>query len=143
VAAPRRLWPAAISRPVALAASLAAVAAAGALTFGPWRPWDRGDTEIRGSQLQPLAPVGFVSPPIEFRWASPIVAARFKVEVADELGRVLGVLDAERDRATDPSLSGRLVPGVTYRWTVTALDAGGAPLMRSPPREFVLSGAGG
>jgi hypothetical protein len=130
------------SRPALLAAAVAATAVTGAVLWRLGPPSAPSEAAIRGSAIQALAPVGAVSGPIEFRWASPIVAESYVVEVKDARGRVAATLLAEEERAADPSLDRRLLEGERYLWTVTALDADGEPLSRSAPQAFVRASAG-
>jgi len=97
--------------------------------------------DIRGTSLQPLAPIGTVAPPVEFRWASPVNAARYRVEVRDESSGEIFVR-VESDTATvslTPEHSSRLTRGRPYSWVVIAVGPGGEEIMRAPPRSFVVS----
>jgi hypothetical protein len=104
----------------------------------PPPPLPSGES-VRGSTLQPLAPIGEVRPPVQFRWASPVAAARFEIEVRDDEHRLVFSLATDRPPADLPPdrLAG-LVPGRSYSWVVIALAATGEEIMRAPSRSFSL-----
>jgi hypothetical protein len=104
----------------------------------PDAPVDRG---IRGTSLQPLAPIGAVPMPVVFRWTSPVLAARYAVEIRDEGGlEPLFTLSTTSETVALPRDStGRLKPGRTYTWEVVAFGPGGEEIMRAPARAFVVS----
>jgi hypothetical protein len=96
---------------------------------------------IRGTSLQPLAPIGTVEPPVEFRWRSPVRAARYVIEVRDEGRRRLFSLSSEAETVTlSAERLAALAPGETYWWEVVALGPDGEEIMRAPPRAFAVSG---
>lgn len=106
----------------------------------PATPADPVDGAIRGTSLQPLAPIGTVDPPVRFRWASPVEAARYAVEIRDERRELLLVLSTETESVDLPRDElARLTRGRTYSWEVVAIDPGGDTIMRAPPRSFVVS----
>jgi len=70
----------------------------------------------------------------EFVWSSGIRAAKYRIEVAGAGGVIYR---AETDQ-TRLSMPPQIRPGVEYRWTVTALDAQGRPLLSSPRRAFTI-----
>jgi hypothetical protein len=130
----RSLW-AAPSFAIAGLAALLVVALGVVLLRAP-RPLDG----IRGTSLQPLSPIGAVDPPVEFRWESPVGAARYRVEVEDSERRMLFVLFSEREAvALPPERQKSLTPGEEYWWEVVALGQDGEEVMRAPRRAFSIS----
>jgi hypothetical protein len=99
---------------------------------------------IRGTSLQPLAPIGAVTQPVQFRWTSPVNAARYVVEVREDGGeQILFSLTSEAESVDLPQEQlGRLTPGRAYSWVVVAADQAGAEIMRAPPRSFVVAAVG-
>lgn len=121
------------------AAAILAVAVAVPALRGPAAPVV-DDGRIRGSALQALSPIGVVQPPIRFRWASPIAAARYTVEVRDAAGALLVTLSSDAEIVVLPAdRQAELTPGQPYTWQVVATTAAGEEIMRSPPRSFVVS----
>lgn len=104
------------------------------------RPVDPVDSAVRGTSLQPLAPIGTVAPPVRFRWASPVEAARYAVEIRDERRELLFVLSTGTESIDlPPDQLARLTPGHTYFWEVAAIGPGDEEIMRGPARLFVVS----
>lgn len=139
-AAPRRGRPA--WRPAyLLAGGLAAVLIAVVVLVPSMRePSALPDTAgVRGTRVQLLEPAGTVAAPFVFRWASPLAAPRFRLDIDDADGvRVHSeTVDGDARGVTDASALG-LVSGVEYRWQVVALDANGRELIRSEPQPFVV-----
>jgi hypothetical protein len=101
------------------------------------------DTDaVRGGRLQGLAPAGPASDPIEFRWASPVAASRYVVEVRDDSGTVVLQRETRDDRLRlDPASAEPLRPGASYSWTVRALDSDGEAVGVSSPRTFSRAGS--
>jgi hypothetical protein len=129
--------------PPRVAVWLAAAAAVAIVALGPlvWRSRPEADG-IRGSSLQPLAPVGAVVPPLRVQWTSPVETAGYTVEVRDAEQRLLFSLAGAGEEVALPAerLAG-LTPGRTYWWTVVAREPSGEEVMRSPPRAFsIVSG---
>jgi hypothetical protein len=95
---------------------------------------------VRGTSLQPLSPIGSAAPPVEFRWASPVAAARFVVDVRDADERQVFQLTSDRESARlPPERLALLTPGRPYTWVVVAYASSGEEIMRAPPRSFVLA----
>jgi hypothetical protein len=132
------------SSPRVLAACGAAAAAVLALVVPSLRETTTHSdarAEIRGTSLQPLAPIGTVALPVEFRWASPVIADRYRVEIRDERSGEL-LVRIESDAASvplAPEQLSRLRRGLPYSWVVIAVDPDGVEIMRAPPRSFVVS----
>jgi hypothetical protein len=133
-------WP-----PRALAAGVAAAAVI-AIVVGtsmlrsPAPPEDPYPEGIRSGSLQPLVPIGAVDPPVRFRWASPVNAARYLVEVRDEERRLLFVLSSDVESVNLPAeRADALIPGRQYWWEIVGLDASGDTIMRGPSRTFTVS----
>jgi hypothetical protein len=97
-------------------------------------PDDRVDT-VRGTEIQPIAPIGEVGAPVEFVWQSPIQATRYRV-VVSEGTRI--VLTAETEGTRHSPAPGTLRPGISYRWRVEALDRERSVRMSSPETAFVI-----
>jgi hypothetical protein len=103
------------------------------------RPREPDDLGIRGTRLVLVEPIGAVSAPFEFRWTSPIEAARFRVEISDRNEQPIASSTVAEARWPLPEEIGRqLRPGVEYRWRVVALDAAGEPMMQSELRSFAI-----
>jgi hypothetical protein len=101
---------------------------------------DRTATDVRGTSLQPLAPIGRVEPPLAFRWSSPVRASRYTVEIRDESRTLVLLLSSKDERVNLPREDlRRLVPGRAYSWEVIAFDAANTELIRGPARTFVVS----
>jgi hypothetical protein len=96
---------------------------------------------IRGTSLQPLAPIGTVVPPVRFQWASPVAADRFVVEVRDDEQRIVLTLSSATETVLLPDdQRTRLVAGRTYHWQAFALGPAGDEIFRAPVRTFVIAG---
>jgi hypothetical protein len=125
--------------PAAAAAAMVAVMAGAALLRTPAIPAD-ADWTIRSGSLQMLAPIGAVEPPVRFRWTSPVMAARYRIEVRDEEGRLLFLLFSSVEWADLPAdRAHQLVRGHRYIWEVVALGERGDLITRGPSRAFVVS----
>jgi hypothetical protein len=109
--------------------------------LGPSGRFEPDGGGIRGTSLQPLAPIGTVAPPVQFRWASPVNAARYVVEVREEgVEQILFTVTSDTESVALPREQlGRLTPGRAYSWVVVAVDRTGTEIMRAAPREFVVS----
>ncbi len=97
-------------------------------------PLARPDT-VRGTDLQPVAPVGDVRELREFTWQSPIAATRYRVRV---YRGAVEIWSATSDTTRVSSTPPRLEPGVEYAWQVEALDREGAVRLQSPRQPFTL-----
>lgn len=122
--------------------SLAAAAALVAAAAAPWlvrRGPDDTTLRFRGASIQSIAPEGSVDRDAAFVWTSGLDAARFRVEVGRIDSDVLFSTDTMAMRLAMPAAwREALSPGVTYWWTVSAIDAGGRELLRSPRRTFSI-----
>jgi hypothetical protein len=95
---------------------------------------------IRGTSLQPMTPIGSVSAPVTFQWASPVSATRFDVEVHDDEQRLLFTLASQGNSVElTGDQASQLVAGRTYHWQVIAYGPAGEEIMRAPRRSFVIS----
>lgn len=94
---------------------------------------------IRGTEIQPMSPVGIARDPLEFRWVSPFSdVSRYRLAVRRN-GQTVLTADASTTRLVlNDTERARLAPGVEYEWTVDALDARGDVIASSPPRTFVV-----
>lgn len=125
------------------------LAAAAALALFVWLPARRPAPDpvtptgtVRGTSLQLLAPSGAVTGPIEFSWSSPVSPDRYALEVKDAAGQRVVYRETRDDRVrADAELEAMLRPGMSYTWTVTALDAAGEVISRSQPASFVRAAA--
>jgi hypothetical protein len=137
--AARRPWLAAY-RPALLAAGLV-VAVAGVLLLS--RPPSDGpplEDGVRGALIA-LEPAGSVSAPIAFRWASPVAAPRYEVQVHDASGALVHKLETTRETVGDPAVDAKLQAGGRYTWTVAALGGDGRVMLSSAPQPFVVARA--
>jgi hypothetical protein len=93
---------------------------------------------MRGSEIEPLAPVGEVEEiPPELRWTPREGARSYRVRLLAVDGTVLWEQEVSAPPARLPAeVAGRLHRAVVYRWTVEALDASGARLALSETVEF-------
>jgi hypothetical protein len=124
----------------ALAGAAAAAGLVALVLPSPSAPPPPDGETIRGASLVALAPIGRVDPPVRFRWASPVAASRFVVEVRDGRQRLQLVLTAAREAVDLPAESLRqLVPAEDYSWVVIARDAEGQEIMRSRPQIFSVA----
>jgi hypothetical protein len=131
----RPVW---IALPAAAAAALAVV-----LLRIPGRPLptalpSASPIEIRGSQLQPLAPLGDVASVNEFRWSSPFAAPRYRVSVKDAAGTTVFSGESVGERLALPAEAAQRLAAGRHTWTVEALDASGRVMSASPARSFTL-----
>jgi len=135
VFAPRRRWSAS-----SLWLGIGGLAVATASLFLVMRPSAPTITpvEIRGSELQGLAPIGDVRAVNEFRWASPFAAPRYRLVVRDGSGAVFMQTDVTGESwSAPPESQSKFVAG-SYQWTVDALDATGAVIASSKPQTFTI-----
>lgn len=98
---------------------------------------------VRSGEVLLDAPVGVESAqPSGFSWRAVPGAASYRVEVRDVAGDLLWQGTVETPRvATPPELATMLESFVTYRWSVTALDAAGNSVAQSLPAAFRLEPA--
>lgn len=95
------------------------------------------DNAVRSSELTTIAPAGPTNA-LEFRWASPFNAARYRVTVRDAAGTL--VFSGETtgsSLAADEATRGKFATMVDYSWTVTALEASGEVIAESRPQRFL------
>jgi hypothetical protein len=97
------------------------------------------DEAIRGVAIQALAPAGTVSPPIEFRWSSPLAAARYEVTVRADAQLLWSASVTAQHTAAPPDLIERLRREGEATWQVTALDGTGRRLIQSEPQRFAVA----
>jgi hypothetical protein len=116
------------------------LAVAAASLFLILRPTPPTETpvEIRGSDLQALAPIGNVSSVPEFRWASPFAATRYRVIVRDASDASVLELQSTAEHAPVPTESTSKLPPGSYKWVVEALDATGSLIASSQPQAFTI-----
>jgi len=131
-----RVWSFRLMIPVAAALLLAIVVAPRVFDDRFASPPPAPEATIRGSDIQPVAPIGSVRDVREFHWQSPIVASRYRLTVSRNGERLWS---AETSSSTvKPPADLRLDPGVEYQWKVEALDRGGYVLMASPTQSFSI-----
>ena len=105
-------------------------------------PLTSGGSEVRGASIQIVSPAGIVTPPVTFRWSSPVRATTYSLEVRDETQAIVYSTKVREEEVTLPSdLRNGLRPGGRYSWVVVALDGASEEIMRSAPQAFVVSGA--
>jgi hypothetical protein len=91
---------------------------------------------VRGTEIQPTAPIGAVEIIREFSWQSPIRAERYRVIV--RRGPTL-VWQAETAAlSVAPPAAGIIQRDVQYEWQVEAIDREGNVRMTSPPQPFTV-----
>ena len=97
-----------------------------------------GEGAVRGTGIEALAPVGEVEEvPAELRWTPREGARSYRVRLIAVDDAVLWEAEVAAPPARLPAeLAGRLHRAVVYRWTVEALDEGGARLALSQPAGF-------
>jgi hypothetical protein len=135
---PRRPAPFLRGRAVAILAAAAALILVAVVVAPRVRPGTDPGT-IRATTLQPLAPIGEVTSPREFRWASPLAAARYRVDVRDADRRLLFTLTSEKETIDIPAeRRAELTAGRTYFWEVTAFSSDNEEIVRGPLRSFTV-----
>ena len=92
---------------------------------------------IRGTEIQPMSPLGSAAGLPTFEWQSPIQAARYRVTVRRG-SDTIWTLESTAPRLVPPA-SAHLPPG-EYSWQVEALDREGVVRMSSPPQRFQVAG---
>ncbi|MEZ5319533.1 MAG: hypothetical protein R2752_19190 [Vicinamibacterales bacterium] len=95
----------------------------------------------RGGTWAALEPAGDIDvESLVFRWTAPEPAGAYLVEVFDASGTRLWSRRVDASpAAADPALVSRLVPGASYRWTVSSLDARGVAMSSSPLTVFQVA----
>jgi hypothetical protein len=127
--------------PGRLVAAAAAVVLLGVLAspmVSRWTTGEDSDRGVRGTTLQVTSPVGPVVPPLEFQWASPFAASRYRVEVLDASGQVVALATVAAERATWSDFAAPTPAPGAYTWRVTALDGSGATIAVSNTGAFVV-----
>lgn len=95
------------------------------------------DDTVRSSELLSLAPTGATNS-LEFRWASPFAAPRYRVVIRDAGGAlVYSGETATSPLVVDAGSRGKFATMVEYSWTVSALDTSGEVIAESKPRGFL------
>ena len=100
----------------------------------------RGGETIRGTELQITSPAGAVEIIREFRWQSPIQAARYRVIVRHASGASKVIVWQGETTALSlaPPQPGVIERDVQYEWLVEAIDREGNVRMTSPPQPFLV-----
>ena len=91
----------------------------------------------RGSELVAIAPVGDVTSVGDFRWRSPVRAAKYRVTVRSHAAVVL-TLDTQNANESLAIPAGATLPPGDYQWSVEALDASGKAIVSSTPIQFAI-----
>jgi hypothetical protein len=124
---PRWMWPAAIA-----AAILIAIVVAPMLLRN--QPSENDELRLRGTAVQAVSPSGVVSSPnFEFKWASGVQAAGYRVEIGRGEKTIAFVDTRESHLAAPPTL-----PAGDYWWQVSALDEAHRPITTSQRVAFTL-----
>jgi hypothetical protein len=90
---------------------------------------------VRGTDVQPMAPIGPVQELREFSWQSPIEAAQYRVRVFRGTTEIwTATSTTTRLQSTLPLLE----RNVEYTWQVDAIDKEGAVRLQSPRQPFML-----
>jgi len=90
--------------------------------------------------VQLLEPASSVTLPFEFRWASPVVASSFRVELL-EGDRTLASRTSTQQHLASSEFGSLLQASRDYRWLVTALDENGEAIVASAVSKFHVSAA--
>jgi hypothetical protein len=117
---------------------LAAAIALGVLTPLVYRsltPAPPPPDTVRGTDVQPIAPVGPVADVREFSWQSPIEAAQYRVRVFRGSAEIWTATSPTTRLSQSMPLLER---GVEYTWQVDAIDREGAVRLQSPRQAFSL-----
>jgi anti-sigma factor RsiW len=95
---------------------------------------------VRGSELEPIAPIGEVAVvPAELAFGTVAGAARYRVELLDVAGKSLWSADVAAPPAPlDEPARALLRSRASYGWRAVALAADGAELARTVVVEFSL-----
>jgi hypothetical protein len=128
VSASRVRWFLPLAAAVVLAIGATVIWRAGALA--PAVPAE----SVRGTEIQPVAPIGSVDAVSEFSWQSPIRAERYRLKVMRGSEQVWTV-ETNGLRITAPA--GLFDANVEYRWTVEAIDREGDIRMTSRAQSFI------
>ena len=118
--------------PLAAAIALAVITP---FVYRGMKPPPPPDT-VRGTDLQPVAPVGGVRELREFRWQSPIDAVQYRVRVFRDGTEIWSAMSTTTYVAPDGAA--RLERGVEYSWIVEALDREGSVRLQSPRQSFTI-----
>ena len=110
--------------------------AATAMLMLSLRPPSEPPSSVRGSDIQARAPIGEVASVTEFRWASPVNAARYRIRVTNASGA--SVIEREANTETWPIPAGTQLPPGSYTWTVDAIDSAGIVILSSRPQPFEI-----
>jgi hypothetical protein len=74
---------------------------------------------------------------LEFRWASPFNAAKYRVVIRDAAGSLVHSAETTSANLTlDAAIRERFATMSDYSWTVSALDAAGEVIAESKPASF-------
>ena len=91
---------------------------------------------IRSSELLALSPAGSTNV-VEFKWESPLVAAKYRVVVRDAGGALVYTGETAASPLTvDAAVRSHWATMTEYTWTVSALDAAGEIIAESKPQTF-------
>jgi hypothetical protein len=90
---------------------------------------------VRGSDIQPVAPIGTVNAINEFSWVSPIRADRYRV-VVFRGSSIVWQTETTGTKVTPPGNVNFPAGGTELRWIVEAIDREGEVRMTSPPQSF-------
>jgi hypothetical protein len=103
------------------------------------RPAPPAAATIRGSELQPVSPIGDVPAVTTFAWQTPSVGLRYDVNVYRGTERVWTATPIG-DATSVGAGNLRLEPGVEYQWRVEGRDVRGDVRMTSPLQKFRITG---
>jgi hypothetical protein len=123
--------------PVALAASVAALASATLLLRGTWMPPDtlRGSGSV--AEVVPALGASLSKPPQQLEWTSVSGADRYEIVLRDSTGRIIGRGMSPASSIWVSDLTSATLPAGSYFWS---LRAQGPALDRElGPFHFVIS----
>jgi hypothetical protein len=88
-----------------------------------------------------IAPLGRVSAPFDFQWASPVPDAAYRIEVFDAKGGVVAgrVVRDARVPALDLLGPERMKTPQSYTWKITVFDDKGVYVSTSPLQKFEIA----
>jgi hypothetical protein len=97
-----------------------------------------GGDVLRSNAVEVLAPLGDLSRrPAEFRWQPVNGAAAYTVRLQEIDNTEIWVTKVTQASVSlPPNIQGRIIPGKTLVWQVTAESISGAVIAESGPRQF-------
>jgi hypothetical protein len=92
-------------------------------------PWPGGTNPVRGDRIELASPVAAPGEPITLEWSTGLRASKYAIVVTSPVGGELFRTTTSTTSVRLPqAVTARLLPGTTYSWKVTALDAEDQPI---------------